>query len=175
MRALRGTAFVVVVNLCAGGCTHITTKVPGVLDLRSDGSLEEKAKKPDAPRGGLDGLLWGSGVTGDAAVVVEDRKYWIVGLVPVFNESATEEIAQALGGKALASPKIGERYALADVGLSFCGALIPCGVCLVEPWEIPGSPRDVLFSGVRIDVAPQGMPPAPPADAVPNPAPGGAP
>jgi hypothetical protein len=142
---MRLTALAVLALSLTSGCYHITTKVPGVLDLRSDGSGAEtdSAGPKDGSRTGFDAILWGDGVQGSGQVTVVDRKYWFIGLIPMGNESATEEIGSATGTGALKGVMIGEQYTLIDFGIGFCATYIPIAGCFVPP-------RDFKLSGSRV-------------------------
>lgn len=154
------------------GCNHITTKVPGVLDLRSDGSdaaVDSTAPK-EAPRAGFDGLLWGDGVQGSGQVTVVDRKYWLLNLLAMGNESATEEINAAMGDGGLKGVTIGEQYTLGDFGIGFCASGIPIAGCFVSPGQ---GPRVVKLSATRVKAGAVEVAPiveAAPTDAAPAPA-----
>lgn len=145
----------------ATGCSHITTKVPGVLDMRSDGGLAPVDKdKKSAERSGFDAIMNGEGVKGGSDVQVVDRKYWILDLFPVLNESATEEIGAAMGSDgALRNVRIGEQYSFANFGVGFCCGGVPILNCVISPGSL-GSPRDFHLWGTRIKPVPAGMPPA---------------
>jgi hypothetical protein len=151
----------------AGGCSHVTTKVPGVLDLRSDGALAPLEKEPPkGQRDGFDAILHGDGVTGTSEVKVVDRKYWILNLVPVVNDSATEEIGQAMGREgALRNVRIGEQYTFFNFAVAYCCSVVPIVNCIVMPTPV-GSPRDFYFWGARIKPIPEGVP-LPSADPAP--------
>ncbi len=158
--------------LAGAGCNHITTRVPGVLDLRSDGSgapAESQPAKAES-RTGFDAILWGDGVQGSGSVTVVDRKYWLIkGLFPIANESATEEIAAATGDGALRNVHIGELYSGWDFGISVIVGIIPV-VDFIAPCVMP--PLDVTFSGTRVKVAGTGdvaEPPAPTGEPEPPP------
>lgn len=146
----------------SGACTHITTSVPGVLDLRSDGAgAAVDTKAPTGARGGFDALMDGDGVTGTAGEIkVEDRKYWVCGLLPVLNESATEEINAAVGPGAMRNVRIGEQFTVLNWFTGACVRALP----VVNIAGIIMPPRDFRFWGTRI-AAPEGVPP--PADGLP--------
>src|SRR5688572_29461011 len=132
------------------GCRHVTTKVPGVLDLRSDGSSAELAKdapktSPQLTRTGLDSIIYGDGVAvAGSDITIVDRKYWVLGLIGVLNESATEEISAALGDGAMKNVKVGDTYSPTNILIRIVGPAIPV-VGQVLGWIVP--PYDVTFSG----------------------------
>lgn len=82
----------------------VTSKMPGVLDLRSDGAdapVRSEPLPPSATRTGFDAFAFGEGVKGGADVVIEDRSHFALSLIPIGNESSTGEWQAALGGQAL--------------------------------------------------------------------------
>jgi hypothetical protein len=158
------------VALCAIGCNHIDTRVPGVLDLRSDASdapVDQTAPKAEA-RAGLDGFFYGDGaIQSGAQVTVVDRKWWLFkGLVPVTNESATEEIAAAVGDSALRNVKFGEQESWMDVALVFASAGIPFVSTTLALVLMP--PLDVTMTGTHVKTPAAAPPPLPAPLAGPN-------
>lgn len=157
-RQVRALTAVVLAALI-GGCSHITTKVPGVLDLRSDASAVavETAGLPTQPRSGTDGIVYGEGVQlgpGADKVKVVDRKYWAIGLIPILNDSATEELTVAMGTGALRDLTMGEEVSITGaalaVGAQVANVVPVVGqlVSLVGALTLP--PFDMKVSGTRI-------------------------
>ena len=134
------------------GCLHITTKVPGVLDMRSDASEVPAETKPaTGGRDGFSSILWGDGTQGTSNVTIQDRKYWVIGLIPVFNDSATEEIQAAVGDGVLRNVVIGEQFTLLDMGLTYCAEPV-ISVCTLGLGGILGlvlPPFDFKMTGTR--------------------------
>lgn len=159
--------------LLCSACNHVTTKVPGVLDLRSDGSGATAAKEapkasPEMMREGFSGIMYGDGLAGTADVTIVDRKYWVLGLVPILNESATEEIQAALGDGAMRNVKIGDSETGTDIIMSIVVRAIP----VVNVLGLIMPPFDVTVSGTRIDTAGgAGLVEPPPPTGAPSPAP----
>jgi hypothetical protein len=160
----------------ATGCNHIDTKVPGVLDLRSDASdapVDTTAPRAEA-RSGTDAFIWGDGaIQSGTQVTITDRKWWLLkGLVPISNESATEEIAAAVGDSALRNVKLGESLSWMDVAVSIVPAGVPFVGTTIEYAVMP--PMDVTMTGqhVRTPAAPPPSLPAPLAGPNAPPAPG---
>lgn len=114
--------------LTASGCQHITTRVPGTLDMRSDGATAAAAPLPPAvptmiagstTRRDFDAILWGAGVQPSGSHVgLEDRKYWLIGLIPIGNTSASEEITAAMGTEALKNVVMGETFGVYDIAIT---------------------------------------------------------
>lgn len=180
MRVIARLAPLVVVTAAAfgAGCTHVTSEVPGVLDLRSDGGdapVRSEALAAEASRDGISGFFSGAGTTGATDVTIEDRNSLLaVGplvLMSVLNSSSTEEWRAALGKDgALRNLSIGEQVS----GMAFASTLVK-EICLcpaVGGWVSPSI--DFQASGTRIStgaagVAPgaerdESIPPALPAD-----------
>ena len=118
--------------LSTTACFHVTSNIPGVLDVRSDGSAaapDASALPATATRTGLDNFLWGSGVSNaslksdwpamiegaksPSEVTIEDRSWhWFTGLWPFGNESSSEEWTAALGTGSLRNVRIGDGHLL---------------------------------------------------------------
>lgn len=154
----------------SSGCHHLTTKVPGVLDMRTDGSAATAApRKPGGERTGIEGIFWGEGVTGTSELKVIDRKYWLCAFLPVLNESATEEITVALGPNgAMRNCKIGEQHTVMDWLIGFAVRALP----VINAAGIIMPPHEFHFWGTPIQVGTAAVPlpatdtpPPPPADA----------
>jgi hypothetical protein len=197
----RGTG--AVLALCAAlstGCYSFTANVPGVLDLRSDGSQasvsSDKLPPGEHTRDGVGGFMFGNGLQPGAApadVTIEDRHWWAIGLFTIMNPSIKEEVQAALGKGAMRKVYIGEEQTFMDIGLTI-GMSIVAGIIpgvngiLIPLVRAITPPMTSKLSGTRIAVsgAPAGgeamppptdpMPPpaegtAPPTDAAPAPAP----
>lgn len=183
---MRASLSVVVRASCAfffcafgSGCMHITSEVPGVLDLRSDGAdsdvRAEAVTAGDASRDGIMGFFAGTGAqvtsTGGSDVTIVDRNSLVaVGpliLMSVLNSSSTEEWNAALQGGALRNVTIGEQISPGAVG-----ATLVKGVCLcpaIGGWVAPTI--DFNAGGTRINLTPAAaserdtsIPPALPSD-----------
>ena len=161
---------IAVLGAASSGCYHITTHMPGVLDLRSDASEAPTDSKPSKDaRSGFDGILWGDGVDGAGTVSVDDRKYWVLGLFPVANESATEEVQSAVGDGALRNITVGEQVTPVDAGVFFCAepviSFCTLGLGGLLAFVLPAI--DFKLTGTRATTiataVPMDEPPAPPA------------
>lgn len=129
---MRALLVLLCASLLGGGCFRYQTRVPGVLDLRSDAAevpraaTEEPNDDEITREKGL-AFLEGEGVRTEGAVVtVEDRHYFLRGIVPVWNTSAHEELhaALALGG-GLAEVEIGEEQGAIDVAIGLLASFLP--------------------------------------------------
>lgn len=154
--------------LVAGsGCNHLTTHVPGVLDMRTDGAAAAPAtvKPGAAARAGFDSIVYGEGVTGTSDVKVIDRKYWACAFFPVLNESATEEITMSMGPTgALRNVRIGEQFTVMNWFMGVVVRAIP----VVNVLGIIMPPHDFYFWGTPVSTgADVALPP--PTDAPPPP------
>jgi hypothetical protein len=118
------------------GCNHVTTRVPGILDMRTEGGDAPTAPAKVTSRSGFDSILWGDGVkSAGSQVSIEDRKYWIIRLINIANESATEEINEALGPKGVARKvSVGDTYTLMDFAVGLCGSIIPLAGFALPPF-----------------------------------------
>ncbi|MBI1948147.1 MAG: hypothetical protein HYS27_20830 [Deltaproteobacteria bacterium] len=165
--------------LAGSACHHLTTKVPGVLDMRTDGSGAGPAtrKAGAGERTGFDGLMLGEGVTGSSELKVVDRKYWVCSFFPIINDSATEEIQLAVGSEALKNCRIGQQFTI----MNWLTSVVVQAVPVVNVLGIIMPPQDFHFWGTPVkaggDVAlpppdaPPDAPPPPDGAVVPTPAP----
>lgn len=158
---------VVTAVLLSAACQTVTVKVPGTLDMRSDGAGAPAApgwKPLDAKmaRTGFDAIIWGEGVTRSGPhVTVKDRRYWALRLVPIANESATEEIAAAIGDNgALKKVQIGDGYDLYSLGIALGGSIITSFVGLSWIYAIVMPPWNATFEGDRISTGASSPPDA---------------
>lgn len=155
----------------SSGCHHLTTKVPGVLDMRTDGSGATAAprKGNTGERAGFDGIMYGEGVQGTTDLKVTDRKYWVCSFFPIINESATEEITVAVGPNgALKNCRIGEQFTIMNWLTQVVVNVLP----VVNVLNIIMPPHDFYFHGTPVEAsaavplpATDTPPPPPPADA----------
>jgi hypothetical protein len=198
MRTVSAVTVLVASIASTTGCRSFTANVPGVLDLRSDGSqaapvTTEKVPVGETTREGFGSFLTGSGVALKGAdVSVEDRHWWFIGLFSIINGSMQEEMTAALGKGALKNVKVGETIGGMDAGL-YAGGIAASIFIPFLGWYIINPAVQALmptmtgtFSGTKIATsggAGEAMPPptdpAPmtPEAAPPAPAPvtGGAP
>lgn len=156
---------VLCVPLVASGCFRYQTRVPGVVDLRSDGSEVPRAAPRPPPDGKLSrtdafSLLEGEGVRVEGSgVSVEDRHVFARGLIPVWNTSAEEELAAALAlGGGLAEVELGEEVGLLDIGISLVAS------CLPVIGFVGLSTYTFHASGDLLDLERSSTPAAPPSD-----------
>lgn len=168
--------------VCAlgSGCMHITSEVPGVLDLRSDGAdtpvRGDALPATEASRSGIGGFFSGAGTQGTSDVTIEDRNSLVaIGplvLMSVLNSSSTEEWRAAIGQDgALRNVTVGEEISLGAIGAWIVKSTCLCPI--VGGWVAPTI--DFQGSGTRIGYGGSGgsspaperelsIPPALPAD-----------
>jgi len=119
------------------GCYTVTSKMPGVLDLRSDGQdapVDHSELAQSAKRDGFGGIAFGGGVSGSGDVLIEDRNHYVLLLLPIMNESSSEEWRSALGDGQLRNIAITEGMSGMSV-LSYLGkAIIGSCLCGVGPF-----------------------------------------
>src|SRR5688572_23150247 len=124
---MRGAITVMVVLFAA--CSHYRTPIPGVLDLRSDGTGAPVATTPLAPeaeREGLDSLMKGDGTKGKVEVQVHDRGIWALRLM-FLGDGASQEMSYVFRGRsALRNVSIAEEIGVGDTAIFFCTMPIPC-------------------------------------------------
>ena len=124
----------------SAGCFHHQAYLPGVIDMRTDGSGLPAARaaatsNPKLARAGVEALAQGAGVARvDSEITVEDRHYWIFGSVPIHNDNPTPELVAARDvGGALTGVQIGEALDVIDVLASIAVPL----VLPVTAWVLP--------------------------------------
>jgi len=104
--------------LVFGGCFRYHTHVPGVVDMRTDGEDADLARPrlQGTEREAAVAVFIGRGVHRDRdRVVVEERHYWVGGLIPLLNTSAADEVALALGrSRALRDFELKEEIGLTE-------------------------------------------------------------
>jgi hypothetical protein len=151
------------------GCVTVTSKVPGVLDLRSDGAdapVNTGALPP--PRSGFDSFAYGEGVKGGADVVIEDRSHFLLAFMPIFNDSSTEEWRTAIGDQALRNVAITEQYGVMTWAVAFVKGLIPAvGGLISGTWDFRARGTRILASGGS--VREESIPPPPATDTAVSP------
>lgn len=163
---MRAIALSLATALVASGCLHITTKVPGVLDLRSDAAeAPANPKPPTGGRDGFDSILKGDGVQGKDNVTIDDRKFWVIGLIPLRDDGGPELINAAIGDGALRNVTIGEQFTLLD-SLGYGIATDVISVCTFGLGGILGAvmpPWDFKMTAVRCKAGSAEPPPPAPA------------
>ena len=115
-------------------CFPYHSRIPGVLDMRSDGMAaapaplpeESKAEKVEGgPRDGVQGFFLGSGMQSfGSRIVIEDRTYWLLWIFPMFNKSVVDEVNNASRGQALRQVQLQQEYAVNDVIIVFGAQLL---------------------------------------------------
>ena len=142
--------------LAMAACFHSQAVLPGVIDMRTDGSGLASASSPvvasKQARGGAEALALGAGlsVVGDK-LTVEDRHYWIIGSVPIVNDSPTPELEAALAaGYGLTSVNVGEEIDAIDL---IAGIFAPL-VFPVSSWVLP---PHTFTARARVVAAPPGQ------------------
>ncbi|MDP2344187.1 MAG: hypothetical protein Q8O67_24730 [Deltaproteobacteria bacterium] len=112
---------VLCVAFASTGCSHVSSQIPGVLDLRSDGSeaatITEALPASDATRDGVGGFFLGTGATGSSEVVVENRAHflglYIAFLIHPLNGDVEDEWKAVLGKDGAArNVSIGEKLSI---------------------------------------------------------------
>jgi len=119
---------VVLASINISGCYTRVIRIPGVVDLRTDGHALEQAPPVEIEsREGLEGLVSGSGlsyVDADASdgasastrISIEERQAWALGFFSVWNASSSEEFSAALAPTSVLSDVvIEERVTWVDV------------------------------------------------------------
>jgi hypothetical protein len=149
--------------LCAAGaCFHHQAYLPGVIDLRSDGSGLRAAgthlkDDPRVTRTGADALTQGAGlsIVGNE-MRIEERHFWLAGSIPILNESPTPELEAALAaGGALTHLEIGEELGAIDaVAYLFVPMVVP-----MSGWVLPSYTWVARGRPARIDAIEGGGPP----------------
>lgn len=139
------------------GCVHVDMKLPGVLDLRSDGQGVPAAKDlDDRSRDGFDAIMAGNGITQSAAgaFTIEDRQHFAINLIPILNDMASEELALATDKVAVRDLVVGDTLGGVDAGYHVVGMLV--GIVPFVGWIASAAinlilpPRTATVSGTRV-------------------------
>lgn len=97
---LFGVLLVALLASGASGCFRYHTHVPGVIDMRTDGSEAPPArtKVRDLEREAGFHLVLGRGIQRmpERRILVEERHYWLAGDIPLLNTSAREDVGLVL-------------------------------------------------------------------------------
>jgi hypothetical protein len=130
---MRAVLFVIALST---GCNHYRTPIPGVLDLRSDGTgapVAETPLAPEAERNGLDSLMKGDGTKGKVEVEIHDRGVWALRLM-FLGDGASQEVSHAFRGRtALRNLTIAEEIGVGDTAMFFCTMPVPCVPLVLGP------------------------------------------
>jgi hypothetical protein len=155
-RTIVGAACGLVI-LASSGCFHVASKLPGVLDLRSDGGdcvVDHRPLPANATRKGFDAFAYGSGVSGTADVVIEDRNHYVINWMPIFNASSAEEWQSAVGRGALRDIAITERFGGMSLLLTVLKPCIPCvGPFITGTWDFKARATRILVRSSLRDEA----------------------
>lgn len=149
-------------------CFPYHSKIPGVLDLRSDGMSAEPAPLPEevraekvggAPRDGFEGFFLGQGMQSyGSKIMIEDRTYWLFWVIPMFNKSVAEEVANASRGQALRQVHLQQEEAINDViivyGAQFLNMVPAVGSIAAMVAAVLTPSQTISLSGVRIQAGP---------------------
>ena len=150
------TSLAAAAAVCAG-CNHIDTRVPGVLDMRSDGAALATAEPLTVrPRDGLDGFVAGPGIASTGgAVSVEDRQHFALLLIPLMNDNATEELRICTEKAAVRDITIGDGRTGGDalwVAAGYVASVVPfVGGLANIAMNIVLPPWTATFSGTRVE------------------------
>lgn len=160
--------------LLAGGCFSYTTGIPGVLDLRSDGTYAEPLLDPlpgatASPREGWSSLLLGTGLrVEDGYVALEERQMWLgltalfPGLFRIAGAEAEDSLALVLDGGAVRDLQLSHSFTPLDALLSTAACATIC-----VPVLAPLQWFTFTVRGQRVVLAAEvdeGTPLAPPLD-----------
>jgi hypothetical protein len=138
----------------ASGCFRYQTRIPGVIDLRSEGAglsgePAKNAENPDVTRDAATAILAGDGLKATGTrVAIEDRTFWVLGLIPIYNPSMHEELSAALGhGHGLRHLKIKEQVGIMDVGITLLVRLcVGAAGWLVPTWTLSATAERVRLT-----------------------------
>ncbi len=155
----------------ASGCFHHQAYLPGVIDMRTDGSgLAAPGKlttsDPRQTRSELEAVALGQGLTlAGADVSVDDRHFWVIGLIPVFNDSPTPEVEAALAtaGAMTRLEVVEEVDALSVVGSMIARFLFPISAWVTPPWTFRLNARAAVTDAASPPDLRAPPPAAPPA------------
>ena len=146
----------VVVALASAGCFHVTSSIPGVLDLRSDGSEAPVEDKPlptsDATRDGVGSFFLGSGAQGGSNVKIENREHflglWVAFFIHPLNGDVDDEWSAVLANNGAArNVSIGEQLTI----MGWANEMLR-GLCCMPVFFFMPLTIDVTGEATRIQV-----------------------
>ncbi len=129
MKIARLSVCVVLVASVGSACLPVKSRIPGVLDLRSDAAdapINYDEVPKSGQRAGFDSFAYGAGVAGSGDITIEDRNHYVVGFFPIMNESSAEEWKAALGDGALRNIAITEAFTPMAWLVGIAKGCIPC-------------------------------------------------
>jgi hypothetical protein len=171
MRAGWVIVVVIVCGVGSTGCFHHQAHLPGVIDMRSDGSglpapapatrgapVDRKIVRP-----GSEALVEGAGLTVVGRdLTIEDRHYWIFGSIPIYNESPTPELQAALRvGGAVTTIEVGEEIDVVGIlAATFVPFVLPAASWVLPPHTFRAKGRAAAWNVVApgAQVAPREPP-----------------
>jgi hypothetical protein len=148
-------ALCVVIFALSSGCFHHQAHLPGVIDMRTDGSGLPAPAKTTAPtdrrvtRSSSESLAEGAGLSvAGRELTIEDRHYWIFGSIPIYNESPTPELRAALHvGGAVIAIQVGEEIdAVGILAASFVPLVLPAAAWVLPPHTFRASGRAAAWN-----------------------------
>jgi hypothetical protein len=169
-------ALVALALLASSGCFRYRTHVPGVIDMRTDAALVPvaRARVKDVRESELLLLVGGRGVSSRGQqLIIEDRHFWVAGLIPLFNTDARDELAVLVDATGAARDlQIGEGQTAIDV---LAALVLPNFVPLISyvlpsytfhahgtPIKLPSAPPVDDIAPPRRETPPESAPlPAP--------------
>jgi hypothetical protein len=160
--------------LLASACQHVEHRIPA-LDLRSDGKSAAIATTPvtEPVRTGFDAITKGAGVekvdAKTGAFLLEDRRVFVISLVPIMDEDQTEELQKAVpAGVAARNVVVKHEISVLDAVASVCVRFIPIVsiVGLLMPTFTVTMTGDRIVEG-RGAVSPQSLVTPPPTPQLP--------
>ncbi len=166
---MRGAALSVIVLVAAvsgSGCFHHQAHLPGVIDMRTDGSGLPSPAKPRTTtdrkiaRPSSEALVEGAGLTlAGRDLTIEDRHYWIFGSIPIYNESPTPELQAALNvGGAVTTIEVGEDIdPIGILAVTFVPLVLPVTAWVLPPYTFRAKGRAAAWNvvGPGASVAPR--------------------
>lgn len=137
-----GLAVVGLAAVGSGGCFHHQAHLPGIFDMRTDGSglpppASTAVVEPRHAHPGVEGLVQGAGVSVVGSdVSVEHRFYWLLGAIPIYNQSPSPSLEAALpAGGALTRVEVGETQTPLDVAVGFLvPTVFPAATWILPTW-----------------------------------------
>jgi hypothetical protein len=153
-------ALVVIVFAAAvssAGCFHHQAHLPGVIDMRTDGSGLPAPAKPKTStdrkvtRPSSEALVEGAGLSlAGRELSIEDRHYWIFGSIPIYNESPTPELQAALDvGGAVTTIEVGEDMdAIGVLAAMFVPLVLPVTAWVLPPYTFHAKGRAAAWNVV---------------------------
>lgn len=139
---MKNTISLVLAAVLSTACLHTNTKLPGVLDLRSDGSGAQPATdqlKPseETSRAGFGSFISGEGLQQKGAdITIEDRQWFLLGLIHIVNDQGDAEYKALPKDTVLRNVKVGDALTGTDILVEIVPSVVLSALIITYPLAV---------------------------------------